>query len=42
MTFSDEENVYLIGRVLGILDPESIASDKDAERYEAMHAADDD
>ena len=24
MTFSEDENVYLIGRVLGILEPESI------------------
>lgn len=42
MTFSDDENVYLIGRVLGILEPESIASERDADRYIAMHAADDD
>ena len=42
MTFNDDENVYLIGRVLGTLDPESIASEKDAQRYEAMYADDDD
>jgi len=42
MTFGEDENVYLIGRVLGILEPTSIASDKDAERYEAMHSYDDD
>jgi hypothetical protein len=42
MTFNDDENVYLIGRVLGILAPESIANAKDAERYEAMYADDDD
>ena len=42
MTFSDDENVYLIGRVLGILELESIASEKDADRYIAMHADDDD
>jgi len=42
MTFSDDENVYLIGCVLGILEPESIASERDADRYIAMHAADDD
>jgi len=42
MIFNDDENVYLIGRVLGILDPESIASEKDAQRYEAMYADDDD
>ncbi|HOO07565.1 MAG TPA: XRE family transcriptional regulator [Ruminococcus sp.] len=42
MTFGEDENVYLIGRVLGVLEPASIASDKDAERYEAMHSYDDD
>ena len=42
MHFSDDENVYLIGRVLGILEPASIASKRDAARYEAMHAYDED
>ncbi len=37
MTFSENDNVTLIGRVLGILEPSSIASEKDAERYETMH-----
>ena len=37
MTFTEYDNVTLIGRVLGILEPASIASTKDAERYEAMH-----
>lgn len=36
MHFS-EETVYLIGRVLGVLDPRSIASDADVERYESIH-----
>ena len=40
MTFSENDNVTLIGRVLGILEPSSIASEKDAERYEAMHEED--
>lgn len=40
MHFSDDDNVYLIGRVLGILDPESVASETDAENYEAMHSED--
>ena len=33
-------NRFLIGHVLGILEPSSIASEKDAERYEAMHEDD--
>ncbi len=37
MHFSDDDSVYLIGRVLGILDPESIASQADAEKYEAIN-----
>ena len=41
MRFSDDENVNLIGHVLSILEPESIASKKDAARYEAMHSTDD-
>ena len=36
MHFSDDDSVYLIGRVLGILEPESIASQTDADNYEAM------
>lgn len=42
MTFSEYDNVTLIGRVLGILEPSSIASNKDAERYEAMHEGNED
>lgn len=40
MTFTDFDSVMLIGRVLGILDPSAIASEQDAERYEAMHEND--
>ena len=40
MTFTEYDNVTLIGRVLGILEPASIASEKDAERYDAMHEDD--
>lgn len=40
MTFTEYDNVTLIGRVLGILEPASVASKKDAERYEAMHEDD--
>lgn len=36
MKFTDEETVYLIGRVLGILDPRCIASQTDVERFEAI------
>lgn len=40
MTFTEYDNVTLIGRVLGILEPASIASKIDAERCEAMHEDD--
>ena len=40
MTFTDFDSVMLIGRVLGVLSPDSIASELDAERYEAMHEND--
>ena len=40
MTFSEFENVTLIGRVLGILEPASIASKRDIKRYDAMHEDD--
>ena len=37
MPFSDEESVYLIGRVMGVLNPESIATETDVKRYLAIH-----
>ena len=37
MHFSDEESVYLIGRVIGVLSPESIATEEDVKRYLAIH-----
>ena len=37
MHFSDEESVYLIGRVMGVLNPESIATEADVKRYLAIH-----
>ena len=37
MRFSDEESVYLIGRVIGVLDPENIATEADVKRYLAIH-----
>ena len=37
MTFHGEEAVYLIGRVLGILDPSAIAAETDVEKYMAIH-----
>lgn len=37
MRFSDEEAVYLIGRVVGVLSPESIATEADVKRYLAIH-----
>ncbi len=39
MRFQDEDAVYLIGRVLGVLDPSAVASDADAERYMMTHDA---
>ena len=40
MTFTEYDNVTLIGRVLGILEPASIASKRDIKRYEVMHEDD--
>lgn len=37
MTFNDDDSVYTIGRVLGILDPDDIASDADIEQFMAVH-----
>ena len=37
MHFNEEQAVYLIGRVLGILDPSAIASQGDVEKYMAIH-----
>ena len=37
MRFSDEEAVYLIGRVIGVLSPESIATETDVKMYLAIH-----
>ena len=37
MRFSDEDSVYLIGRVMGVLNPESIATEADVKRYLAIH-----
>ena len=37
MHFDDSETVYLIGRVLGILDKTSYASQEDIARYQAVH-----
>ena len=39
MTFSEDDSVYLIGRVLGILDPETdFARPADIQLYRQMHA----
>ncbi len=37
MHFSEQESVYLIGRVLGILDKSDYASAQETERYLAVH-----
>ena len=37
MRFSEFEHVYLIGRVIGVLDPKNIATEADVKRYLAIH-----
>ena len=41
MRFEEEADVYLIGRVLGKLDPECIATAKDVDMYRMVHDNDD-
>lgn len=36
MRFTEDESVYLIGRVLGVLDPNAIVSYEDMQRYERV------
>lgn len=38
MRFSESDSVYLIGRVMGILDPEQIATSQDIEKYKTLCA----
>ena len=40
MKFDDSRRVYLIGRVLGVLDQAQIASDSDVDKYEMMKLGD--
>ena len=37
MHFDNEQSVYLIGRVLGVLDPSGYAKHEDIERYKLLH-----
>ena len=37
MRFSEFEHVYLIGRIIGVLSPESIATEADVKRYLELH-----
>ena len=37
MRFSEFENVYLIGRVIGLLETEDVAREDDVERYADLH-----
>ena len=37
MHFHETESVYLIGRVMGILDPQQIAAAEDVEKYQMLH-----
>ena len=39
MTFNDDDSVYLIGRVLGILSPDEIAAEADIERFMTVHGS---
>ena len=39
MTFAEEDSVYLIGRVMGILDPDrDVAQEEDIQTYQLIHA----
>lgn len=40
MRFSDDESVFFIGKVVGVLDPDDIASDEDVNRYFSLHRPD--
>ena len=37
MRFSDEESVYLIGRVIGVFDKSQYAKPEDVEKYQLIH-----
>lgn len=37
LRFGDTESVYLIGRVMGILDPDQIAKAEDVDKYQLLH-----
>ena len=37
LRFGDTESVYLIGRVMGILDPNQIATAEDIDKYQLLH-----
>ena len=37
LRFGDTESVYLIGRVMGILDPNQIATAEDVDKYQMLH-----
>ena len=37
LRFDEEQAVYLIGRVLTVLDPEAIASQSDVEKFQLLH-----
>ena len=37
MHFDESASVYLIGRVIGILDPKQIAQEADVEKYRLLH-----
>ena len=37
LKFDEEQTVYLIGRVLTVLDPECIASQSDVEKFRLLH-----
>ena len=37
MCFSEFEHVYLIGRVIGVLNDEDIACEEDVEHYRELH-----
>ena len=42
LIFSESDSVYLIGRVMGVLDPDQIATESDMEKYRIMHVGEND
>ena len=37
LQFGENDSVYLIGRVMGILDPGQVATAEDVDKYQLLH-----